>query len=328
MENKVTIVGYTGSGKTTYLIGMYMCMSGAGCKHYTIGATDPNQDMRLEQMWDKLCDGEFPDASFNSEKYSFHIAHNYKPVCDFNWLDYPGGVLSDPGHEDWEALRNSICSSDSLLLVLDGEKFVIDAKDEEEYEEKLSKKIKYDKGMRSQLKEFNNLSAKGTRIPPTCIMITKCDLIDPDYRNVIERVLKESMSSLFESTLVIITSVSLGANISEEGPDPFCVEEPIAFAVLTILMKYVSLLSEKKNNARAVLNKERNFFTEWLDALEIERAKKELKNLNEIGDKWVADAYKLIELFDSKKNIFVEGVKQNFCQYMRKEFSEINSLIG
>lgn len=326
MDNKVTIVGYTGSGKTTYLIGMYMCMSGAGCKHYTIGAVNPNQDILLEQMWDKLCDGTFPEASYNSEKYSFHIAHNYKPVCNFDWLDYPGGILSQPNHKDWKSFKESIRSSDCLLLVLDGEKFDIEADDKKEYAEKLAKKIKYDKGMRNELKEFNDLSEKGIRIPPTCIVITKCDLINSDYRDVIERVLRESMPSLFDGTdIMIITSVSLGANIREEGPDPFCIEEPIAFAVLTILIKYMKALDEKKSQTRAVVNKDRNFFTKWLDSSEIESAQSELKNLNEVGSKWMTDAFKLIELFHAEKDIFVMGKKYNFREYMRNLFASINS---
>lgn len=326
MDNKVTIIGYTGSGKTTYLIGMYMCMSGAGCKNYTIGAVDPNQDIRLEEMWEKLADGTFPEASYNSEKFSFHIAHNYKPVCNFDWLDYPGGILSQPGHDDWNAFKNSVRSSDCLLLVLDGEKFNIDAEDESEYAEKLAKKIKYDKGMRNELKQFNDLSEKGIEIPPTCIVITKCDLIDANYRKAIERVLQESMSSLFRGTeMLIITAVSLGANICEEGPEPFCIEEPIAFAVTMILLKYMKALQSKKSKSREVVTKKRNFITRWLDSSEIESAQSELKNLEEIGDKWIADAFKLIELFDIKKEIFAEGIKYNFRDYMRKLFSAFNS---
>lgn len=326
MENRVTIIGYTGSGKTTYLTGMYMCMSGAGCKNYTIGAVDSKQDLRLEQMWDKLTDGGFPAASSDSEKYSFHISHNYKPVCDFDWLDYPGGVLSQPDHQDWGKLRESIHVSDCLLLVLDGKAFDIEAGSEEEYAEKLTKKIKYDKGMRNELKEFNDLSKNNLRIPPTCIVITKCDLIDPGHRNTIESVLRESMSSLFEGTeMLTITSVSLGANIENDGPDPFCIEEPIAFAVLMILLKYIEMLKDKKTQKLNIVNKKRGFFTKWLDSSEIENANAELNELNKNGDKWIEDAEKLLELFDSEKDIFANNKKYNFREYIRNRFAEINS---
>ncbi len=327
MDNKITIIGYTGSGKTTYLIGMYMCMSGAGCKNYTIGTRDPNQDVNLEKLWERLCDGKFPDASYNSEKYTFHIAHNYKPVCDFDWLDYPGGILSEPDHKDSAALKKSISSSDCLLLVLDGEKFKIDAQDEREYGEKLAKKIHWDKGMRNELKEFTTLAQDGIKIPPICIVITKCDLLelDIDYCKVIERVLKETMSPLFEGTDVIITAVSLGSDIEEEGPEPHCIEEPIAFAVLTILMKYMKELSEKKSQNRQVLNKERNFLTRWLYSEEVKEAGSKLQNLDEVGNKWMIDAFELLELFDSDKDIFIKGIKRNLREYMRDEFSKINA---
>lgn len=326
MQNRVTIIGYTGSGKTTYLTGMYMCMSGVGCKNYTIDAIDSNQDLRLEQMWDKLTDGKFPDASNNSEKYSFHISHNYKPVCDFDWLDYPGGVLNQPEHQDCEELNESIQVSDCLLLVLGGDAFNIKAGSEEEYKEKLIKKFKFDKGMRNELKEFNHLSQNNLRIPPICILITKCDLIDFKYRNAIESALRESMSSLFEGAeMLIITSVSLGTNIKEDGPDPFCIEEPIAFSVLMILFKYMEILKQKKTENLNIVNRKRGCFTKWLDSSEIESANEELAKLNEIGNKWMKDAEKLLELFDSEKDIFVNNKKYNFREYIRNRFSEINS---
>lgn len=326
MENKVTVIGYTGSGKTTYLIGMYQCMSGAGCKHYTLGVIDPNQDLLLDQMWENLCDGKYPDASFNSEKFSFHIAHDYKPVCDFDWLDYPGGVLGDPKNPDYNPLQESIRSSDCLLLVLDGDIFAIDAADEESYASKLAKKLQYGKSVKKELNQFNNLSKKGISIPPVCVMITKCDKIDMGYKDVIEKVLKENLASLFSGTKeLIITAVSLGEDIENDGPDPFCVEEPIAFAVMMILKKYMELLKMKKSGLLDDLNKPRGAISRWWNKDELQSEKAELEKLTDAGNKWVADAMKLIELFDSGKDIYISGTKTNFRTYMRDIFSKINS---
>lgn len=322
MENKVTIIGYTGSGKTTYLTGMYMCMSGVGCKNYTIGAINPNQDVDLERLWDSLYAGKFPAASNNSETYSFHIAHCYKPVCDFDWLDYPGGILSDPSNPQWQDMKKSIESADCLLFVLDGAKFQIEASDENEYREKLIHKLTYDKGIRNEIKEFNSLSQKSIKkIPPVCLLITKCDLINLDYKNAIESALTKVLSGLFASTpLAIITSVSLGENIIEDGPNPFCIEEPIAFAVLNILLKYMDELKDGKSRASGIIDKDRGAFGRWWDKEEIESARQTLRDLTAMGNKWMEDAYKLLDLFDSEKDVYVHGKKQKFHGCLRNLF--------
>lgn len=322
MDNKVTVIGYTGSGKTTYLTGMYMCMSGVGCKNYTIGAIDPNQDVNLERMWDSLYEGKFPAASNNSEVFSFHIAHCYKPVCDFDWLDYPGGLLSQPDNPQWAKMKESIETADCLLFVLDGAKFQIEAKDEDDYKEKLIRNLIYDKGIRNEIKEFNSLSQKSiNKIPPVCLLITKCDLINLEYKNAIESALTTVLSGLFASTsLAIITSVSLGENIKEDGPNPFCIEEPIAFAVLTILLKYMEQLNGEKRRASEVIDQDRGWLKKWWDKEEVASARQTLNDLNALGNKWIEDAYKLLDLFDSGKAVYVKGKKKQFHGYIRNLF--------
>lgn len=322
MDNKVTIIGAKESGKTTYLTGMYMCMSGVGCKNYTIGAIDPNQDVYLERLWDNLNTGKFPTASDKSETFCFHIAHCYKPVCDFEWLDYPGGLLSMPEDPQWPKMKESIETADCLLVVLDGAKFQIDACDKEEYKEKLIHKLTYDKGIRNEIKEFNSLSQKSIKkIPPVCLLITKCDLINLDYKEAIESALTTVLSGLLASTpLAIVTSVSLGENIAVDGPDPFHVEEPIAFAVLTILLKYMTQLNGEKSRASEVIDQDRRWFKKWLDKEEVESARKTLDDLNALGNRWIEDAYKLLDLFHPGKVVYAYGRKQQFHEFIRKLF--------
>ena len=328
MDNKVTIIGTTGTGKTTYLTGMYAYMSGLGCKNFTL-VTDPNNDLNLSRMWDALESGQFPKASFDAEDYVFHITHNYAPVCDFTWLDYPGGLLMDPSHEKYEMMTKSIATSDCLLFVLDAAKlFAFEASNGNDYREKLEKKLMMNSGVRSELKELTKLSQQGIKIPALCITITKADLIDPEYKNIIESVLSDKFEALFKgSARVIISAVSLGADIEENGADPHCIEEPIAYAVLNILIKYMELLKEKRIAKFGVVTKKRGRFTRWLDSEEIASAQQELKNMEKIAGQWYQDAWSLLDLIckdNPDKSIYVEGKKKSFREYFRQVFAEIN----
>ena len=327
MENNVTVIGFKDSGKTTYLAGMYMMMS-AGRKNFSLVAKDPDMDLILDRLWSGICEGRFPLPSDNDEKFTFHIAHNYKPVCDFDWLDYPGGILVEPSHPARASLNESIANADCLVLVLDGKLFQIDdAVDEEDYEERLTKRLEFDRGLRSETKALSRLSAEGVEIPPVCLMVTKCDLIDLRYQAVVEKVLRnsESMKGIFEGNKLVMTaSVSLGADISTGGtPNPFCIEQPIAFAVLTILIKYLTALKIVKDQNRDFFTKPRGFISSLFNAEKIEKAEKNIKELEGVFNKLSQDAYSLIDLFSEKKKIFVYGKNEGFRDYFRDIFREL-----
>lgn len=325
MENNVTVIGFKNSGKTTYLAGMYIMMS-TGRKNFSL-LTNPDLDLFLENLWDGICSGNFPLPSDKDEKFSFHLAHNHKAVCDFDWLDYPGGVLADPNHPSREKLNASIRESDCLVLVLDGDLFAIDAASESDYEAKLTKKLEFDSGLRKEVKSLTRLSAEGVAIPPICIVVTKCDKINADYQAVVKNVLRncEPLRPVFEGNKLVMTaSVSLGAGIDHgEAPDPFCIEQPIAFAVLVILLKYLAAIQLKKADNKTFANKPRNMISKWWNSAEIALAENNIKELSDISDKWSEDAYKLIELFSEEKKIYINGKPEGFRDYFRDVFREL-----
>lgn len=326
MENNVTVIGFKNSGKTTYLAGMYAMMS-AGRKNFSLVTKDPDLDLFLENLWDGICSGNLPLPSDKDEKFSFHIAHNYKPVCDFDWLDYPGGILADPNHPSREKLNTSIREADCLVLVLDGDLFVIDATSEADYEAKLTKKLEFDSGLRKETKALTRLSAEGMAIPPICIVVTKCDKINYAYQAVVEKVLRncESLKGVFEGNkLVITSSVSLGEGIDHgAAPDPFCIEQPITFAVLVILLKYLVVLMIKRKDNKAFVNKSRGIFSSWWNSEEIAVAENNIKELAGVSNKWSEDAYKLIELYSENKKIYINGKSEGFRDYFRDIFREL-----
>lgn len=324
--NKVTVIGFTGSGKTTYLTGMYICMS-MGVKHFSLLAKDRDMDLYLENLWDMMCHGQKPDPSSRVEKYDFHIAHNLTPVCDFQWLDYPGGILADPSHEYREKLEEDIKDSDCLLLILDGEKFAVAASDLDEYKEKLKKKIKYDRGFREEQKMLMRLSADGIQLPTIGLVVTKCDLIEGKYQEALSEVIRDSFKEIFEGSerVVLLMSVSLGGEI-EDGfiPEPFCVEQPIAFAVLTILLKYIKELQNRKNRGRTYLEQHDKLIGRIFNPKKIREMHEMVRELGEAADKWSGDAFKLLELFKETKTIYIEGEKYKLQEYYRNAFIDVS----
>ena len=321
MINRVTIIGSTGSGKTTYMTGMYAFMSGSGCKGFNL-VTDPNSDLRLSQMWEALESGRFPLASFDAESYTFHISHCWKPVCDFTWLDYPGGLLMDPQNDQYATMTESIEKSDCLLFVIDsGMIFALDAQDAEDYRIQLEKKIRMNSSIRSEIMQLTALARKGVRIPPICITLTKADLIDPAYVSVIEEVLREQFETLFMGCpRVIITAVSLGRDIETCGADPHCVEEPIVYAVLNILLKYIEELNVRRKQKAGIVNKKRSFLDALTSHSEIEEAKRSLEEIEKIGQSWISDAEKLLGLIPEKKIVYVGGRRRSFREYYKQLF--------
>ena len=327
MDSKVTVIGFTGSGKTTYLTGMYICMSG-GVKHFSLLAKDKDMDLYLENLWDMICDGKKPKGTDKSECYDFHIAHNFKPVCDFKWLDYPGGILADPNHQERSRLESDIKESDCLLLIIDGELLAgIDAVDADSYREQLENKLRMNNSIRKEYKMFTELSKSKTKIEHVGIVVTKCDLIDSqleekDIQSAIQSAIRNRFEGLFEEPerVVLQMSVSLGGPI-EEGfmPEPFCVEQPIAFAVLTILLKYIEEIQKVRKELLQFISKHNGIF----DRKKVEEAREKIKNLEAALDKWSKDAFTLIDIFSDKKTIYVGGIEKNLKDYYKNEFRKL-----
>ena len=305
MDNKVTVIGVKESGKTTYLTGMYICMS-MGVKHFSLFAKDPSQDMYLEKLWDMINNGDKPDPSDKTEKYKFHIAHNYKPVMDFDWMDYPGGILAQPNTPECQTLIQDVKNSDCILLILNGELFAnIQAQDVEEYKECVLKKLK---------------------LPPVGIVVTKCDLIPKTYQSTIQDIIRKKFNQLINESgrIILPMSVTLGGKL-EPGfiPNPHNIEQPIAFAVLAILMKYLLLAKIQNAENQSYIVNHSGFLKSILNSGKIDKAKQNSKTLGEVIDKISGDAYKLIELFSDSKVIYVDGKEKNLRDYYKEAFREV-----
>lgn len=119
----VTMLGPTGSGKTTYLHGMFAHFA-LGDGVYGMFERDWDRGLDLERGWRALTDeGVLPEATDeNPQFYEFVVQRGSHAVVDLHWSDFRGGALFSrtAQHADVATLQQRLTASDSIHLVLDG----------------------------------------------------------------------------------------------------------------------------------------------------------------------------------------------------------------
>jgi hypothetical protein len=260
----ITALGNRGSGKTTFLLGMYAEMS-AGRRGYFLSATDPDVDLRLADRWDKLFeDGELPPPNQpDNISYGFRFMDGLTPLLAIDWLDYRGGALEDErGSEsgDVQELHDRLLRSDSIYLVIDGGYLV------EPVSESSRRDIMRQTGLRRMsalLQHSLHERAKLQEPPPApsiVILVTKADLIPPERRTPMDglaRELQELASVCFQGGLsTLVCPVSLGhfglnpaATVRTEDIDPLDLHLPIIYSLAEYMYQLSLAALEASENA-------------------------------------------------------------------------------
>ena len=282
--NKITIIGDSGSGKTSYLWTMYHYLSSAYYKGFTLSCMEsdspnakPDYDKEdefynsyLKLKNTELGFGRFPLRSNDKQTYFFSLKYKLEDVLSFGIPDYPGGVIDRRECGTEEYLRD-LRESDSWVIFIDGEKLheaLVDIKDPDERKHYLHEKVfgKYIRCMR------NNASIIPTFIS---IIVTKSDLllkplIKKKYAELTncspsERVMnaqteaKKEVTNLFKEHIfdnipeerfqISISFVTLGDTIAENNYtgklEPRNIEFPITISLLSILEKECKNIKQK-----------------------------------------------------------------------------------
>lgn len=274
--NKITIIGDSGSGKTSYLYAMYHQLSYGYIKGFTISCIEedyydpkPNyeKDEELEDCYKKLENSNlgidrFPLRSDVKEKYVFSLKYKLQDVLSFGWTDYPGGYIDTRNGGSNEFLAD-LSSSDSWVIFIDGLKLykvLVEIKDPAEKERFLHEEVfgKYERCL------HNNAYIIPSFIS---IIVTKSDLLlkplfkkwytDLNNYSPSERIkyaqvkAREEVSDLFKENIfdnipeekfqISISYVTLGDSIAENNYTgqltPKNIEFPITISILSILEK-------------------------------------------------------------------------------------------
>ncbi|GAA2853042.1 hypothetical protein Acy02nite_51030 [Actinoplanes cyaneus] len=122
---QVTMLGGTGSGKTTYLVGMYAHLS-AGLGNFFLHADNRDVDLDLASAWDAMIeDGLLPQPTTEEgglQVFDFTFRYGVDPLLRLNWVDYRGGVIRDrdSSKQDVSQLVARLGETDSVYITLDG----------------------------------------------------------------------------------------------------------------------------------------------------------------------------------------------------------------
>jgi hypothetical protein len=179
-ELKLSMLGTTGSGKTTFLLGMYDIMS-TGLHGYFVFTEDPDQGADLRDSWDDLFEkGRLPpnNGVDVSTSYRFVFNHGFTPLITVDWLDYRGGAVggrSGDG-EDVARLRARLAESDSIYLVLDGGKIASWLNGEVGLTQ-VQRSLKVNDLSTEVQQAVAQRRANGMPIPSLAVLITKADLL-------------------------------------------------------------------------------------------------------------------------------------------------------
>ncbi|MDS0134286.1 MULTISPECIES: hypothetical protein [unclassified Amycolatopsis] len=259
----VTALGNSGSGKTTFLLGMYAIMS-AGLNGYFLNAPDQDVDLQLAARWERLLDdGELPPPNPGEMiSYSFDFLDGLQRLLGIDWLDYRGGALSDARgseSEDVPVLHERLAGSDSVYLVLDGS-YLVDP-----VRHATRGAILRETGLRRMTSllqgSVQQRIANGAPPPSLVVLVTKSDLVPPARRQRMEDIVDDIQRLLpicfQEGFTTLICPVQLG-EFGQKPPDrvpagligPQRLHYPIVFS----LAEYMRLLSlaaaEAANEAR------------------------------------------------------------------------------
>jgi hypothetical protein len=259
-EETVTMIGATGCGKTTYLVGMYASLS-QGVADYFLFTEDPDLDLDLSSAWEDISTaGKMPPPNeLHPLKYPFVFRRGLRTVLRFSWEDYRGGAMSDrladEEASDAPDLHRRLAISDGIFVVLDGtyltspvtpgNKRQLSGRDQT-----LARRMStlLDRAVRTRYDENRAL-------PSLVVLVTKADLIrqaNPgqsaeQLMNMIVNSARELLPSCFlHGTTTLVCPVQIGVfGADQQGTvepgqvDPRNLHLPLVFSFLYYLDGYL-----------------------------------------------------------------------------------------
>lgn len=124
MDLNVMMVGFSGTGKTSYMGAMYEIFNRRGYNGFRIRAIDNAHHKALSSIGRQLSKGIYPDNTDIRDVYKFDLFYNDENILRFNWTDYRGGVLGERGNDELGQVVSQIVKADALIVFLDTPRFV------------------------------------------------------------------------------------------------------------------------------------------------------------------------------------------------------------
>ena len=283
---KITMLGTTGAGKTSYLLGMYAAMQ-SGIQGFTLSAKDIDLDLELTERWEQLISMQgadrwpTPNAGAIEHCY-FNFNYGLRPIMSFEWIDYRGLALSDrSGEQDVQELSQYLTASECVFLTVSGEYL------QDRVTPTTVRQLKSDR-MNQFLQQYisNNYQPTTNKPFAIAIIITKYDLCHHRKREEVIEDIKKLFQALFapdSGWLVMICPVSLGKELESDTDNgtivPVNVHLPIVFAVYSQLRAYGLMIKDHRLVLTENIEKKQklNPLLRWLKKSERQKQLSELE---------------------------------------------------
>lgn len=264
---QIIMLGPSGSGKTVYLGSLFHKLSSQGAWEFFL-ETDDKERTKLNSIYTEVARqktkwpqgtvrGEVSEWVFTCSTYSSN-GSKYS-ACQFVYLDYAGGRITEADMADDSDFGRKIASADILLGLLDGDKICGLMRQEEEAESWV-------------LEDFKNILDIIMRRndKPVHFVISKWDLVESNgysLKRVREKLLESS--DTFENLLRIrkragsltrlIPVSSVGQGFAKPLPDggmekipgklpkPFQVEVPLACVLPDLIQNQQNELAKRRS---------------------------------------------------------------------------------
>ena len=311
---RITMLGVEGSGKTSYLLGLYSLMQ-LGINGFTLTAKEPDIDLEMTDEWENLVDLQGSDRwppidTKGIKQYIFDFCYGLQPLLEFEFLDYSGGAMASLPIDN---------SSSCLLLFISG-----DLLSEELENDSQSHIIARQAGTHIMNRHLLNIKkAKNTTNNdpfPIVIVISKFDMCYQRGKAELIEKIKQIFQPLFipnSGWLVMICPISLGKELADDRNlgtiAPKNLHLPFVFALYSKFREYASYETDKVNDFREVLHNLKSSWltkmlrSEQLQSVEISLSVSE-QRINEIQQKMklLSEELSNAELYFSGKEVEID----------------------
>lgn len=128
---KITMLGTSGSGKTTYLSALLGILYDGAVDGFNItpcDITDAEINRQIEEINTLYSYGKFPDGTESDiRNLSLSLCKNQLKLVDFDFIDYRGGALEEIAKDEnssrTQELTTALLASDVALVFIDAIKF-------------------------------------------------------------------------------------------------------------------------------------------------------------------------------------------------------------
>jgi len=262
----IITLGTSGAGKTVFLSSLFKSLSIQGEHRFFLEVSDSKMERLLNKFYSEILSGGWPAGTRGDiQKWVFTCCVKNQnleqyPACQFTYIDYAGGLLTDVDSEDEGYDFNfdqEIEKADAVLALLDGLKLL------KFMEGKESDNRDVDNWMQRDIPSLMRRVQKCKKIP-VHFVISKWDLLANKYTllevrnrllekvNEFKNVVKNRADANCPVRLIPISSIGVNfmtpqadgsmKKVSGAVLNPFQVEVPLAFVLTDSLQAKISQL--------------------------------------------------------------------------------------